>query len=366
MHQVRCPHCNAVFEVWPQTPSATIPCENCLKPVKLDSADTQIQGSGPKATPLTGASDTHLQKRIAPKKTPVAPMSTFGPDALPWGGAVARSPAYRHEMQRFSERSLPSLANVKVRPLPEAVPDEVAELGRPLASFHVARESWLVWMFCGLGSILTGLWFLFTAVCVAMQLGGYSDAFGLVAMVLMGIPLVVLGVWYLVRKRPEPRQALWICPEGIVWEKRRAYGFCKWHEIEDFEMSGAGVSLVIWLTPVQGTNFIFRHGQGSSLQPIADYVERRASGALLPIMLKRILDGEALRFDQLSMDRNGVYVGDDFCPWDEVTDMRAEATTFYVDHVGGTGRFRLHARNVAFPMVVQAISRILTEEQLPS
>jgi hypothetical protein len=159
-------------------------------------------------------------------------------------------------------------------------------------------------------------------------------------------------------------RSLWVCPRGLIWEWGGQTGFEQWQGIEEFSSSGATGRPLFWITPAGGTDFVLSAGQDPAIVPIADYIELKASGALLPILFRRLLAGEKVSFGALSMSQRDIRARGQVCLWTEIGGTRLDGTSFLITDRDRQELVRLRTRDVSFPMVAQAIVRIVTEEGL--
>jgi hypothetical protein len=269
-------------------------------------------------------------------------------------------------MERFSEDRLPFLGEIPPDPLPEQVPAETDQLGEPVTSISFKGDG-IAGRVAGVFLILSSLSCLLMPPIVFLVEGlpkKGDDLAGMGGLLIYVLILAPVGIWLVFFRKWTPRRSLWVCPGGLIWEWGSRFGFKRWHEIEEFSASGATGRPLFWVTPAEGTNFVLSAGQGPTIVPIADYIELKASGALLPISLKRFVDGETLMFGKLRMDQKGIRAGSDTWLWHEIKDTRVDGTAFLVKDARNRDVLRLRTRDVSFPMVAQAIVRLVTEEGL--
>jgi hypothetical protein len=303
-------------------------------------------------------------------KKPATDLPAAKKDRRADNDVLATSAAFRREMERFSEDRLPFLDEFPADPIPEGVPADADRLGRPVASIHLRGEHRIV-------GVATGVAFLVGAMgCLVMPILGIltegapkRDEIGAACGGILGVLIYViafagLGIWLILIRKYTPSRTLWVCPRGVMWQWGARVGFKRWHEIEDFSASGATGRPLFWVTPAEGTDFVLSAGQGPAIVPIADYVELKSAAALLPVMLLRLLAGDKVKFDKLSMDTIGIRARGQVCLWSEIGGTRLDGTAFLITDRDRQELVRLRTRDVSFPMVAQAIVRIVTEEGL--
>ena len=367
MTAVRCPQCQAVLNILPEQRGQTIVCGQCGNSFHLAIPATEIQtpnlrldAAPPVDLPLPLAVEESIKK-------PATDLPVARPARRAEQPAVSGSAAFRREMERFSEDRLPFLDEFPLEPIPEQVPIEADQLGRPVASLLLKGDKRVLGITAGVGMMFLAL------SCLAMIPIGFLAAgppkkgedLGGMASVLIYVPIFAgIGIWLVLIKKWTPPRSLWVCPGGLIWQWGSRVGFRRWHEIEDFSVSGATGRPLFWLTPAEGTDFVLSAGQGPTVVPVADYIELKASAALLPVMLGRFLANEKLKFDRLSMDRDGIRARGQVCLWSEIGGTRLDGTAFLVTDRGRQELVRLRTKDVSFPMVAQAIVRIVTEEGL--
>jgi hypothetical protein len=368
MPAARCPHCQSVLEVRPEQRGQEVVCGHCGQRTLMPAAPTEIQTAETHVGPLPAELGMPLPSLEA-IKNPETDLAAIRPVRLSWKNLLAESATLRRELDRFGDDALPNLrgmsAHMSAQPIPGELPEEADELGAPLASIHLPGE----WRKTSIGTVCALLLGTLSICCVPVILDGPGSRGvfeAIPAVLLYAIPFAALAIWLAFFRKWTPNRALWVCPGGILWQWGERAGFRRWHEIEDFSASGATGRPLFWITPAEGTDFVLSAGQGPTVTPIADYIELKASAALLPIALKRIADGEKVEFGKLAMDRRGIHFGAGFCTWRNFDRIWVNGTTTSVDDVNRRGRFQLKTRDVSFPMVAQSVARIVSEEGLPA
>jgi hypothetical protein len=364
---VECPHCRTLLEVPPEQRGAIIVCGHCGRRLEVPAASEQIQSpdrpAGP--APERGA-PAHLPSPNA-IKTPGAVVPPLLVTGVKSAAFLAHSAAFRREMQRFADDALPSLAELRIDPLPGRVPEEADELGEPLASFRLPGESRIGTSIAGSLMILFGLPYLVMPVAALVHPPLHHEDIGpAIGSALAGLTFASLGVWLIWERGLTPSPTLWVCPEGLIWEYGPRVGLCRWDAVEDFAASGATGRPLIWITPREGVRFVFSARHGPAINPITEYIELKTSAALLPLLLVRIFAGERVSLGDLSMDRNGIAWRREQVAWSEVAGIAVAGDFTRVEVVRGWSRIGLRSRDVSFPMVAQAIARIITEDGLPT
>ena len=284
--------------------------------------------------------------------------------ARPADDVVGNSAAFRREMERFAKDQLPDLEDIGARPLAEDIPAEADALGRPLAAIDFKGERKEVGLV-----LITCLVCGFLAMCICPVISkerlGWDEILAVWSVwILTAAPFVGIGAWLAFFRKWTPHRTLWVCPRGLIWQWGARVGFKRWHEIEDFSASGATGRPLFWVTPAEGVDFVISAGQGPAIVPIADYIELKSAAALLPIFLRLLLAGEKVRFDRLSMEPIGIRARGQVCLWSEIGGTRLDGTAFLITDRDRQELVRLRTRDVSFPMVAQAIVRIVTEEGL--
>jgi hypothetical protein len=363
MPQIRCPHCRAMLDVEAEPEGRTIVCAHCEQVLHLPpTGQIQLPEMRLDALPAVNAikepaTDLPAVRRVRPREP------EFSTDA----------PAFRSEMARFTGLALPNLESLGVEKLPPEVQAQASMLGLPIASLHLpgSEHTQRKRLIAGLIVCTVGLALLLGSLMVGIRRWGQEDHVGMLPV--YAVTCLLVGIPLLLGKRT-PAQTYWICPEGMIWQWGQGTGHCRWHEIARLSSAVVGGRAVYWFSPARGINIVLRRSLDPDAVLFAEYVELKASAALLPVALDQLQHGECVEFGQLRLDDAGVYCRQATvlrsthvsCPWDELVGVYVDAGQVRVDRHGHRGFMKLRALDVSFPMVVQAIARIVAEQGLPA
>jgi hypothetical protein len=362
LSRVRCPHCQEIVEVPAEQQETMIACTRCQRPLRAQPlAQDQIQRPDMRIDP---APAPLLRESI---KEAASSLSTRQWEASSWEEFLARSPAYRREMNRLTQARLPDLTVFGVaEPLPDTVPYEAEELGTPLTCLQLPANHQRNDLIVGCLMAAVGLTALLAAVVRILQADlGNKDAGTLLLMCLAFSTPLPAGIWVIWRRQVVPGSSLWICPDGLIWQRAQTVGFCRWHQVERFSARATSEGLRIWISPQAGIEFAFSSQRRPAIAPSAEYIELNCAAVLLPMLLERICRGARVNFGQVSLDRDGVLWRRDLLYWPQVAGIFFSGDKVHLDDIRHSGRLWLEHRQVCFPMVVQAIVRIITEDGLP-
>jgi hypothetical protein len=361
MTAIRCPHCQAVLTMAAPQRGQAVVCDQCGNSILLPAALTEIQTPDLRIDPPPAVETaTPLPPRESVKE-PGTALPAFRPGNRKARRSFDESGAFRDEMARFTGSALPDITRVGAAPVPPNAQLAIETLGAPIASLERPANP-------NRGSVIGGV------VLVAMGLGhgvlGSLDfalnprpepAFA-IHMVSVGVALAAVGILLVVFRKRTPLQIYWVCPDGLIWQWGPRIEYCRWDEVARFSSSVVADHAVYWLSPRRGVDLVLRSSLGRGAMLLAEYIELRASAAQLPLVLNRIRRGQRVAFRKLFIDLQGLHAGRATCPWDEISGIHVDATTFRVDGEGRRGLICLRALDVSFPLVVQAVARIMSDE----
>lgn len=190
-------------------------------------------------------------------------------------------------------------------------------LGTPLAVYRASTTSSNL-LYTLIGAILVG----------GLLVQGFRSHQWLV---LLPILLIVGLLWGLLESTFWVRDLrLVVCTEGLLRLWNDEAESVRWEEIRELWRDRWGNYA---FARADGTRFIvnhvFRHAD-----ELGTTIEDEVTGRLLPHLLSLYRRGEAIRFGQVQVSRQGINVGSSFLPWNMVGEVRVHGGTLTITAQG--------------------------------
>jgi hypothetical protein len=255
------------------------------------------------------------------------------------------------------EPDAPALADLHCNPLPTPLPRKATVLGAPMASLNFGHSRYLGRWLIGSGCTVVGLILLLIFVNKIVEarpqgltIDVLTPLFGSLTFLAFGFISIVSA---LLAVRRSPAGTLWICHEGLIWQRRGLVGSCAWHEVLDFYASKTRTQVkkpAFWesdqieprvlvgmkqLTPrysgqahwtyhyvlvcPETKPFIFSSESApDEVKAFGDRIQFETTRALLPVYRQRLQRGETLVFLPFHLNPQGLYLGKENIPWSEL------------------------------------------------
>ena len=335
MIRINCPVCNLALEFDSTMAGKSISCPDCSKTILIspnfDSAIAERQ--------------LLLDAPLIKSENDAGPLDFLDQaDGAPFLSAFRRG---------TEEPEAPSLLDFPCEQLPVSCRPLTTDLGEPLASFNFGHGRYLNRCLIGGGCIFVGLVLLL--IDVSRFQGRFLSAWALLfacavffAFGMIWIISAILAV------RRSPAGTLWICPRGLIWNRRPNSGGCSWHEIRDLYVRKTRTDVKkpgLWesdeidssvlfgwkqLTPRYSglahwnyqyvvecphtKPFVFSSETApEEVKAFGDRIQFETTRALLPLYRKRLCRGETLAFSPFHISPQGVFHGNNSILWSEVS-----------------------------------------------
>jgi hypothetical protein len=339
MPRFRCPHCQSVLDVHASYAGKFIACEKCGKGINIPAAAPKPAAGSAPAAPRPAAAKDDVQAATA-AATSAAALA----HGLPGAGTVTGEPD--------------RLQDMPCDPLPGDAGSAVADLGEPICSIKTAGLAWAYYVAAataGLGLFALG----YAVIAFAAGIGPVS---GRVAPLVLGLAFLALGVLTAVAAWIEARRTLWLCPNGLLWQVRGKTGHCRWDGVKRLNVliahvitTGARQSRRLVYKYVLNTESGFRMQLHSDelygTKTVGEFIQDRATRALLPVYRRRLQDGEPLDFDAVRADDEGVFVRGTRLPWAGLGRVAADQGNLVLGKGGDRGPVLVPLEQVAHVLV---------------
>jgi hypothetical protein len=339
--------------------------------VKINTYDEMIEADAPEAPPSfrtppnTAVAQAPLP-RLQPQDAHCADdqSETLAPYA-DWDDFRSNSPAVRRALQDLLTRKLPNIDALGVEPVPREAALRTAQLGRhPLTLLRASGNARGV--FYDLGVVMLLAIFVFMAVLlVRMDLHhfdwrrvfSFCPVFAIAFAVFMGIWLLRSGRWH--------ESAFWIFENGILQQHRGKFVACRWGDVQDFTWENLrdlqAQAVLVFRLGLYDEPATSITAQTMGAKAAADYIESKVTSARFLPTLRRIFEGETIRWGIFHVDRAGLYTHPERrVAWSNVTEVELHAVVVSLVLDGRQKFFRYH--DVPFPTLFAVIAQVLIAE----
>ncbi len=356
MRTVICPHCNEPVSVPDDLARAF--CVRCGKVIAM--METHVTSEAP--PPVTQAIQPQVEAEWTPRYSQLAPEQRTEPYA-DWDDFRANAPTVQRELMELATRPLPDLHDAVRRPLPADSPDAVEQFGEPLATIHVPGEGWV--------SLAVG-WFFFLGPLAAFLACGIMSFMApprgddIAAMVFMGLfyggPFMMLGTWLVFFRGKRRPITLWIFENGLLRKRGGRFHACAWEAVDDFQVNQE-TGRPYFVVTVQGKTTETSPALDPSVGPLMDYVEIKLSTAKFLPTLRRLFDGESVKFGEVMLDRAGLTAPRFYAQWSDIDRVDADLKYFFVGQRHRQDWYQVRYRDVSFPLLLLAVAHVMIAEE---
>jgi len=284
-----------------------------------------------------------------------------------WEEFRTLSPAIQNELIALATRPLPDMRSAPMRGLPENLPPKVDEFASPLASLTTPGEARsLTWTVGTFVAVVVCCMFVFIGINLGVQGGrqGVGTAISgssiLAMIVILGIAFVA---WYAYCQQPRMYITVWIFENGLLLQRGNDLEACAWEDIKDFRMDRDTGRLTCWITTRENCHLMLNCDQTPAIMPVVEYLKIKITSAHLLPKLRRIFDGDRVKFGAIALERTGMTTPRIFASWDEVQRLVNDNTNLLLQLGSQTAWHTVRYRDVAFPLLVLSIAHIMLEEK---
>ena len=353
MRKVICHHCHEKQQVPDDLAQAK--CGRCGQVLALETSITahpsatsraiQPEGDVERWSGSTGAID--LPERYAS-----------------WEEFRSLSPAVQRVWTDLATQPLPDLRHAETRSLPANTPARADDLGPPLASFATPGDIRLAVHFLSFSVVATGLLMAYMIVDGVLTRANRDLSLGSAILYssLCVVASLPFGYWISFWRDPNYPVTYWILENGILWRRGGALEACRWEDIQslDFHYRPGHMRLSVQLAPD------FKPTISTASKPnwleLLEFVATKATAAQFLPCLRRIFDGERIKFGALWLDRAGIGGPIIAVPWSEIESVHSHDTVCHVELRGQHMRYQIPWRKITSPFLLEAIAQVLIEE----
>jgi hypothetical protein len=173
---------------------------------------------------------------------------------------------------------------------------------------------------------------------------------------------LAFGYWISFWRDPNWPVTYWILENGILWKRAGALDACRWEDIEglDLRYPRGHMRLSLQLTPD------FKPTISTANNPnrleLLEFVATKATTARFLPCLRRIFDGERIKFGALWLDRAGIGGPIMAAPWCEIKSVVNGGATCYVEFRAERRWHQIPWSDISSPLLLSAIAQVLIEE----
>jgi hypothetical protein len=180
-------------------------------------------------------------------------------------------------------------------------------------------------------------------------------------LMLVGIVGIGFGVWYAFFRQPMLEITLWIFENGLFLQRGSDVEACGWEDVKDFR-TAENLHHPIYAIVTRGDcRLILSAEQSPAIMPLAEYLKVKVASAQLLPKLRRIFDGDPVKFGAVWLDSAGIK-GAVTAPWLKIVRVVADDTTLFVDCRGLETWHQVPLREISFPLLLLAIAHVMIEE----
>lgn len=384
MIRIRCPHCRNVLDVAEEVSGQVRPCPSCGKSIRMP----EIKPPAPITKP---AEEEFVEleileddsESVSPGKSPTPKAPAKPPAANDFDAFWKRSEAARNGLKTLQKRELPALDNRKAASLPSDAPDEIEDLGRPLASLGrqtpIGLLNFLFALFFGVG--LVACLFVIGLIFVTMKPKGL-----MIGLPAAGLGLLVFGAATIAsfgtKVTNSKQHRFWIFEHGLLCQTKKRFIPARWEDIEevyefsklqDVELRGNYVTM----RTKRKFPFIRLQMDGESTEffvsvalarRFAEFILSKACVARYRHALQQIVEGETVAFGNVEINWHGLQWQDQSWSWSDIKRVAistedVESYSMDVKLKVSTEPVSIDLAEVSFPYTVQAICRVLIAER---
>jgi len=355
---IECRRCNEFVQVRDDLAQAQCPrCGNALALI-----ETQITATAP---PPSQA----IHSQNGPDWSPSQPNNAAPP--LPdkyadWDEFRELSPSLQGEMIRLATAALPDMRNVELWTLPDNLPAKTDEFGQPLATLAVRGESqsmnWSIGSFIAVvGCFLLILLGFNTGVAQINPGHGRGISSGTIVMII-GVVGISFGVWFAFFRQPTLQVIVWIFENGLFLQRGSDVEACGWADIKEMRVNHEYGRPTFLIVTRGNCRIVLSPDQTATMMPLAEYIKVKITSAQLLPKLRRIFEGERIKFGAVYLDREGLTCSFR-SPWSNVARVVLDDANLFIDCRDRTEWHAIPLREIAFPTLLLAIAHVMIEEE---
>jgi hypothetical protein len=304
--------------------------------------------------------------------TPRADRDSAASNYASWDDFRSTSPALQYALLDLATKVLPDLRGMKPKDIPEDAPDTDDELGCPIASMTLADESPSRGTF-KIRRVIFGC-LLGAAILLIAFLERHAMR---TAAITVGISVCALGIGFWSASRYGPFKSvgwhgdlghafqsatLWLFEDGILWQQGAEFGRWRWEDIEEFDASRDHGQPRYRVVPRRDSAMELSLECSPAIMALAEYMEVKIASAQLLPKLRRIVEGERVRFGVVVLDAQGFASPGYTAPWSDVVRVVVDDTNVFVDRRDQPEWHPIPYHDVSCPLLVLALAHILIED----
>jgi hypothetical protein len=269
----------------------------------------------------------------------------------------------QREANALMEVSQPDLVRRDCAPLHKRTPDAARDLGRPIASATLVQEfligliflrfcGW-IFMACGALILLGGIIGLTSELLRADRRQEFPLFAGVMILVFGG-GIIAAGAWFGIFRGRVITEMCWFCPAGMIWMTNSVFDWYKWEDVPDVycnlqdERPAIGISFgnnVSWIS--------FKATHAS--RTLVEYIEKQASAACMPSVLREFAEGETIRFGTWRLSRSSIRGAHQTISWRDVLAVACDGRDVWIKLADGSMSVPLD--DIPFPSLFTALAQ---------
>jgi hypothetical protein len=172
----------------------------------------------------------------------------------------------------------------------------------------------------------------------------------------------VLAYCIVFQRLASPHLTLWIFEPGILARFGTTLEVYRWEDIQNLTLytQDGGLCLRLQFSPTRRADLI------GTVQlewiPLIEYIAVKATAEQFLHRLRRIYEGEVVKFGALGLSARGVSGKGFFAPWHDVANIITDQSRLFVAVKSSAPWHEASLRHVAFPELVIRIASILQED----
>jgi hypothetical protein len=305
--------------------------------------------------------------RKAPNRQPGSSEAFHEPPPVysSWDDFRTNSPAVLRALTDLAARPIPPVEHAELWNPPIGAEEQSADLGDLLATFYIQGES----RFVGVG-IPIGVPLLLIALSIGSFLLAainpnradkdflpFGFLFGVLALIACAI-----GIWYLFFRNPNHSRTYWVFDDGILCQLGKRFEVRRWEKVRDFRIDTHGQNTIYWLTILEGMQETISILNGENAIRLMEMIDVKILAARLLPTLRRIFEGEKVKFGAVALHVSGFSGPSFFAPWGSIKRVATDLDGVNVQRAGHRIWQTVPFKRISFPSVVLAISQIMIEE----